>query len=157
MITKKADLDKIDKLILSILQEDCKITNVTLAGAINLSTPSTLERVRKLENNGFIKGYKARLNVSKLGFVINVLIRIKIKDTANNNLSKLIDYIKSLHDITDAYQTSGNADFIIKGAFNSIDSYKCFLINKIYCIDFIELVSTDIIIDNLLDRGIKIS
>ena len=60
-------LDSIDKKILNILQKNAKITNSKLSNEIGLSPAPTLERVRKLESNGIISGYHAKLNKSKIG------------------------------------------------------------------------------------------
>ena len=59
-------IDNIDKKILGILQKNAKITNAKLSNEIGLSPAPTLERVRKLETQGIISGYHAKLNMSKI-------------------------------------------------------------------------------------------
>ena len=78
MILKKtaADLDATDFEIMSIMQENARITMRELAQQIALSPPSTAERVRRLEESGFIQGYHAELDPAKLGYTTHALILI---------------------------------------------------------------------------------
>lgn len=78
MLLKKTatDLDATDLEIMSIMQEDARITMRDLAQRIALSPPSTAERVRRLEEGGFIQGYQAYLDPSKLGFTTHAYILI---------------------------------------------------------------------------------
>ena len=71
---KRDNLDDIDIKILTLLQEDGRITNVDLAEKVHLSAPPCLRRVRSLEKSGFIKGYHADLQAEKLGFEVTVLL-----------------------------------------------------------------------------------
>ena len=72
----KKDLDTTDKKILRILQDDGRISNLDLSKKIGMSPPPTLRRVRDLEQNGYIDGFRANLNHSKLGFDLTVFIFI---------------------------------------------------------------------------------
>ena len=71
-----ADLDDTDLEIMSVLQEDGRITMRELAQRIALSPPSTAERVRRLEEGGFIQGYRAELDPAKLGFDTHAYILV---------------------------------------------------------------------------------
>lgn len=78
MLLKKtaADLDETDFAILRIMQEDARITMRELAQRVALSPPSTAERVRRLEEGGFIQGYRAALDPAKLGYTIHAYVLI---------------------------------------------------------------------------------
>lgn len=94
-------LDKIDKLILSALQEDARITNLDLAKKVGLSPSACLRRVTSLENTGTIKSYNAEYNLSKLGHDVLVLVRITLKGQSALMMSEFEDeakkYLKYLH------------------------------------------------------------
>ena len=79
-------LDKVDKNILNILQVDAKITNAALAQKINLSPAATLERVKKLEQHGIIKGYAAQIDYVKLGFLAEVIMGIRLQRITAENI-----------------------------------------------------------------------
>ena len=79
-------LDSIDKKILNILQKNAKITNSKLSNEIGLSPAPTLERVRKLESNGIISGYHAKLNKSKIGLGVSTFVMVSLKGHNKKNL-----------------------------------------------------------------------
>ena len=76
----KKDLDTTDKKILRILQDDGRISNLDLSKKIGMSPPPTLRRVRDLEQNGYIDGFRANLNHSKLGLYLTAFIFIGLKN-----------------------------------------------------------------------------
>ena len=73
-------LDGIDRQLLDELQSDCKRSLKEIGAAVGLSAPSVMERVRKLENAGIIKGYHAVLDARKLGLDISAFIGVSISD-----------------------------------------------------------------------------
>ena len=79
-------LDRIDKKIIVELQKDGRISNVELARRIGLSATPCLERVKKLEREGYIKGYKAIVDPKKVGLALLVYVEIKLKKMVNTNL-----------------------------------------------------------------------
>src|SRR3546814_4625095 len=86
-----AHLDKIDLHILRLLQKDGRITNLQLSNEVGLSPAPTLERVRKLENNGYIKSYHAAVNEEALGFGIKTFIQITVdRKSTRLNLQSLM-------------------------------------------------------------------
>ena len=80
----KKELDTIDKKILRILQDDGRISNLDLSKKISMSPPPTLRRVRDLEKNGFIDGFRANLNHAKLGYDLTAFIFVGLKPTKIN-------------------------------------------------------------------------
>ena len=74
------DLDRIDRKILSILQDDGRIANLKLADAVALSPTAVLARVQRLTRDGFILGYEARLNPLKLGAGMLVFVEVLLED-----------------------------------------------------------------------------
>ena len=85
-----AGTDEIDVLILEALVENARIPIKLLASRVGLSSPSTAERVRRLEEAGVIEGYSARLNPGALGLPIAVLIRIRPLPGELNHVAKLL-------------------------------------------------------------------
>eukprot|EP01030_Chromulinospumella_sphaerica_P022803 gene22803-22798_t len=78
------DIDRIDRKILSILQEDGRIANLKLADAVALSPTAVLARVQRLTRDGFILGYEARLNPLKLGAGMLVFVEVLLDRTTPN-------------------------------------------------------------------------
>ena len=107
-------LDRIDHKILEILQENGRITNAELAEKINLSPTACLQRVKKIEASGVIKGYKAVLDPEKLGFNINGLVLLKIGDTTRDAVLAFSEALKGIPAISECHMSTGSTDYVAK-------------------------------------------
>lgn len=110
-------LDGTDWAILQTLQQNGRISYRELGQQIGLSTPAVSERVRKLEESGVIQGYKAQLDIVKLGRAITAFMSVKTTPTKNE---KLIELVQRSPSILEAHYITGEASFILKLAVSSI-------------------------------------
>ena len=149
-------MDHIDKKILMILQENGKISNVALAKEIGLTPPATLERVRKLEEASYIKGYKAILNGKKLDRGLSCLITITLKQHAQKNLHIIEDQLKNLEEVEHIYFVTGRFYYVIKVNLKDIDELRCFMVDRLTNIDLIDRAESLVILASDVERGIKI-
>jgi len=125
MLTKTPkELDKIDRNILNQLQHDSKISNVELAKRVGLSASPCLERVRRLEDQGYIEGYYARLNPSKLGAAMLVFVEITLSKTAVDIFSDFSAAVRECDDIQECHLVSGDFDFLLKARVADMSSYR---------------------------------
>ena len=83
----KKTLDSVDLKILRILQDEGRISNLDLSKKISMSPPPTLRRVRDLEDNGYIDGFRANLDPTKLGYDLTAWIFISLKNQNEESLS----------------------------------------------------------------------
>ncbi|HDS02629.1 MAG TPA: Lrp/AsnC family transcriptional regulator [Firmicutes bacterium] len=150
-------MDRIDKQILNILQLNGRITNKAIAERIGLSTPAVLERIKKLENNGFIKGYKAILDPEKLGKQITAIMAITVDRKNMESLDKIRDAIITCKEIRSYYFTTGKYDFILNVSMDSITALEEFLMKRIsFIIPSIRNVETFIVLSTEEDMGYDI-
>jgi len=70
-------IDEIDRLILACLVEDARMSLKVLSGRVGLSSPSTAERLKRLEEKGVVEGYAARVNLMALGYTLQALVRVR--------------------------------------------------------------------------------
>jgi len=80
-LTRVSALDKIDRKILSVLQKDGRISNLKLAQTVHLSRTAVLDRVKRLTREGFVLGFKARLNPAKVGSALLVFFEVVLDRT----------------------------------------------------------------------------
>jgi len=92
-------LDELDLSILKRLQENGKITNLQLSKDIGLSPAPTLERVKKLESNGFIQSYHALVDESKLELGISAFMQISLIRQRDNAITNFIDQINEIDEV----------------------------------------------------------
>ena len=147
-------LDKIDKKILIILQRNAKITNSKLSKEIGLSPAPTLERVRKLESNGIISGYHAKLDKSKLGLGVSTFVMVSLKVHNKKNLLSFLDKIKDLENIVECHHITGSADFILKVVAENIESYQDLMLEKINEIEVADSFQSLVILSTFKDNKI---
>lgn len=150
-------IDKFDKKILRILQKNGKISNTNLAEEIGLTAPATLERVKKLQKNGFIVGYKAILDKKKLGKGLTCFIALNLEHHKNPNPDHLIEkHLKKLNEIEEIHLVTGRYDYLIKVNLRDVDELKDFLFEKLTKIEFINKVETFLSISSLINTNFKL-
>lgn len=124
VILEQLTIDRIDRKILRILQEDGRISNVALAKAVGLSPTPCLERVRKLERHGVIEGYVARINPDKLGSPLLVFVEITLTRTSADSFAQFSKAARKTDEILECHLVSGNFDFLIKARVADMASYR---------------------------------
>ncbi|MHC1719196.1 MAG: Lrp/AsnC family transcriptional regulator [Clostridiaceae bacterium] len=120
-------MDSTDNKILEILLEDGRIPMKELAKKVALSAPAAAERVKRLEEDGTIKKYKAVVDYEKLGKKMHVLINVGMNV---QNSAKFNEFIKGENSITECHHVTGPYCKIIKASLDNIESLGK-LINKI--------------------------
>ncbi len=130
-------LDKIDLKIIETLQQDGRMTKQNLADAVALSPSACLERLKKLEQSGYIRGYQAIVAVEKLVPYSAVLVEITLENHRAEDFRKFEHAIGNIPEIVECYAVGGGIDYIVKFVTRSIEHYQE-------------------IMDGLLDSGIGI-
>jgi Lrp/AsnC family leucine-responsive transcriptional regulator len=143
--------DKIDLKILIILQTNAKITNLQLSGEIGLSPAPTLERVRKLEQANFIKGYYAELNEEALGIGIKAIIQITLTRQIENAIANFKKEINNIQEIIECYQVTGSADYILMVMVKDIREFEALISHRLSKIEEIGQMQTMVVLSKMKD------
>ena len=138
----KKELDLIDKKILRILQDDGRISNLDLSKKISMSPPPTLRRVRDLEKNGYIDGFRANLNHAKLGYDLTAFIFVGLKNQNEEELNKFEKQVWGWEEVRECYMLNGEVDFILKCVAKNMNAFQEFLTNNISSNDNIASIKT---------------
>ncbi|AEP29899.1 leucine-responsive transcriptional regulator Lrp [Brumicola nitratireducens] len=117
-------IDRIDRKILTVLQIDGKISNVELAKKVGLSPSPCLERVKRLEQQGYITGYTATVDPTKLGAAMLVFVEITLSKTSVDIFAEFSAAVQGLDDIQECHLVSGNFDFLLKARVADMSSYR---------------------------------
>lgn len=136
------ELDKIDLHILKILQENGRITNLQLSNDIGLSPAPTLERVRKLENAGYIKSYHALVDEELLGLGIKTFIQVQLDFHKNNTIQVFLEEVEAIKEVTECHHVTGQCDFLLKVYVKDIKTYERLIMDKISKISVIKTFQT---------------
>ncbi len=117
-------LDRIDLRILKELQQNGRISNVELSRKVGLSTTPCLERVKRLEQRGYISGYRAILNPEQLGAGLLVYAEIRLAHTAGNVFEEFKKAVQELPHILECHLVSGDFDYLIKARVGDMKAYR---------------------------------
>jgi Lrp/AsnC family leucine-responsive transcriptional regulator len=117
-------LDRIDKNILVELQRNGRISNVDLSKRVGLSPTPCLERVKRLEKQGVIEGYKAVVNAENVGASLLVFVEITLEKTAQDVFSEFSESVSSFDEILECHLVSGSFDYLLKTRVKNMASYR---------------------------------
>ena len=120
----KTHLDEVDIQLLSLLQEDGRITNADLAKKVGLSPPSVLQRVRTLEKLGLIREYAALLDYERLGLRITALAMVSLSLHQEQPIEWFRKAVQGIPEILECYHVSGEFDFLLKIVVKDIRAYE---------------------------------
>jgi Lrp/AsnC family leucine-responsive transcriptional regulator len=125
-------LDDLDRAILRELQNNARLSNAELAERVGLSPSPCWQRVRRLEENGFIEGYVAVLDQKLLGVPDTVIIEVTIERHEEDALEKFGRALINLPEVLEAYLTTGEYDYFVKVAVAGTEGYERFLRERLY-------------------------
>jgi Lrp/AsnC family transcriptional regulator, leucine-responsive regulatory protein len=124
-------LDRIDRLILSILEENSRASYVEIAHRVGLSQTPCTERIKRLERDGFIKGYTVRLNPDLIDRGFTIFIQITFADSTNERFDRFAKAIQNMHEIVECHMLAGGYDCLLKVCVKDMASFRTFLIDKL--------------------------
>jgi Lrp/AsnC family leucine-responsive transcriptional regulator len=143
-------LDGIDRQLLSELQSDCKRSLKEIGASVGLSAPSVMERVRKLENAGIIRGYHALLDARKVGLDISAFIGVSISDPAL--LTAFEEWVDSVAQVLECHHVTGGHTVLLKvKTGNTADLEK--LISRIRSMEGVASTETMVVLSTHTERA----
>lgn len=146
-------LDRYDRKILEILQQDGRISNQDLAERIGLSQSPCLRRVRVLEESGLITGYRALVDAKKLGLSLLALIHISMDRHTPERFANFDATVKALPEVLECLLITGqDADYQLKVIVRDMEAYQSLLLNKITRIEGVTGVHSSFVMRQVVDR-----
>src|SRR5256714_12663875 len=108
------ELDRYDRAILRLLQQDARITNARLAEQVSRSESACLRRVRALEESGLIEGYTALIDQHKAGFPVNVFVSIALDRQSQAGLEAFESAVRKVPEVMECYLMTGEHDYLLR-------------------------------------------
>ncbi len=122
-----APLDPTDRRILREIQSDGRMPVVELAERVNLSKSPCLKRLRRLEKDGYIKGYRAELDPKRLGYGYLVFVQVKLVNTTRAKLEEFNRAVQDVPQIEGCHMMAGGYDYLLTVRTRDMDDYRLFL------------------------------
>ena len=150
-------LDAVDMEILRALQKNASLTTKELAAMVNLSTTPVFERVKRLEQRGYIKGYVAVLDAEKLGRGFVVFCSVKMRRIGREIAEDFARVVRSIPEVTECYNISGSYDYLLKIHAPNMKYYQEFVLNILGNIDHLGSLESTFVMDEIKhDFGLHI-
>ncbi len=130
-ISKSGVLDETDRKILALLQQDGRLTNAKLAEQLNLSETPCWRRLKRLESEGYIEGYQARLNRHKLGLGVIGFAQVTFGDHSGQAPIEFEQKMAQMPEILSCHNVSGDCDYILQIVADDLESYGDFVRDKL--------------------------
>ncbi|MDJ1157380.1 Lrp/AsnC ligand binding domain-containing protein [Chelatococcus sp. SYSU_G07232] len=120
-------LDRTDRRILMILQEDGRIATIDLAERIGLSPTATSERLKRLTREGYVTGYGARLDPHKLGLGLMVFVEVSLDKTTPDIFERFAAAVRRAPEVLECHMVAGGFDYLVKTRVADMAAYRRFL------------------------------
>lgn len=142
-------IDRIDKNILVELQKNGRLSNVELSKRVGLSPTPCLERVKRLEKEGYILGYQATLNPAKLDVALLVLVEITLTKTSPDVFDDFANAVHELDVIQECHLVSGDFDFLLKTRVKDMLAYRQLLGDTLLRLPAVSESRTYVVMDEI--------
>jgi Lrp/AsnC family leucine-responsive transcriptional regulator len=142
-------LDRIDKNILFELQIDGRLSNVELSKRVGLSPTPCLERVKRLEKEGYIIGYQAHVNPTKLDLAIQGFVEITLTITSQDVFDDFANAVHELDVIQECHLVSGDFDFLLKTRVKDMLAYRQLLGDTLLRLPAVSESRTYVVMDEI--------
>jgi DNA-binding Lrp family transcriptional regulator len=150
----RAELDAIDWKILRELQNDGRMTNVELSRRVGISAPPCLRRVKRLEDIGVIRGYRALLNGPALGMDVVAFCLVGLKHQSDAELKGFAELTRGWPVVREAWMVSGESDFMLHCVATDLTTFQTFVIETLTSAPNVETVRTALTIRKVKDEGL---
>ena len=142
-------LGKIDRNILRLLQKDGRISYTDLAREVGLSVTPCIERVKRLERNGYILGYSAQVCPDKLNASLVVFVQIRLNHTSQKNFEEFRRSVMDLENVQSCFLVSGNYDYLLKARVADMAAYRELLGHRILKLPAVQESTSYVVMEEL--------
>jgi len=144
-------LDKFDQSILRELQQNARITVTELASRVGLSKTPCQIRMRRLEEQGYILGYTALVNHTKLGFDHIAFVQVTLNDTSSKALNAFNAAVRLIPAVEQCHMIASNFDYLLKVRTSDMASYRSVLGEQVSALPHVLQTSTFVVMENVKD------
>lgn len=152
--TPYTDLDRFDRMILDILSADGRISVTDLANRIGLSKTPTQARMRRLENDGVITGYRAMLDPIRIGRDHVAFVEVRLTDTREAALAAFNSAVRAIPEIEQCHMIAGAFDYLMKVRTRDMTAYRRVLAEQISTLPHVAHTSTYVAMQAVKEGGL---
>jgi Lrp/AsnC family leucine-responsive transcriptional regulator len=143
------EIDAIDRKILAILQDDCRITVSELAERVGLTASPCHRRMKILEANGILRRYIALIDQKAVGLPVSVFISIKLERQKGEDLERFARAISGWREVLECYLMTGQRDYLLRVVVPDLAAYQRFLKQKLTRLSGIASIESSFALDQI--------
>lgn len=139
-------LDSIDIKLLKLLQENSRLTTKELSLEVGLSISPVYERVKRLENDGYIDRYVALLDPEKLNLGLIAYVAVKLSKQTSEGATDFVNTIRTITEVTECYSMAGSYDYLLKVYASDMNCYRKFVLEVLGSIDSVANIESTFVL-----------
>jgi len=146
---RPADLNDVDRRILSLLHDDARITNSELAERVGIAPSTCHGRVRRLLDLGVIRGFYTDIDPVAIGLPLQAMIAVNLQSNARGKIRSFIQQIRRRRQVMDVYFLAGADDFILHVAARDTEDLRSFVVENLNADADVAGTQTSLIFEHL--------
>lgn len=146
---RPADLDEVDRRLLSLLHADARASNSALADAVGIAPSTCHGRVRRLQDLGVIRGFHAEIDPAAIGLPLQAMISVSLQSGSRGKIRTFIQQIRRKPQVIDVYFLAGADDFLIHVAARDTDDLRSFVLDNLNADSDVAGTQTSLIFEHL--------
>lgn len=143
------EIDAIDRKILALLQEDCRLTMQEIADKVGLSASPCHRRIKIMEDAGLIRRYIALVDQRKVGLPVSVFVSIKLERQREKDLEAFAKAISRWPEVLECYLMTGHRDYLLRVVVEDLQAYEKFLKHKLTLVQGIASIELSFALDQI--------
>lgn len=147
-------LDRIDYQLLNLLQFNAKVTNAYLSQQIGLSQAAIFERVRKLENSGYIKNYYAQVDSAKAGLNMTFFVHIALASSKKLSVDEFLNKVNTLNEVVECHHITGSGNFLLKVVTQDLATFQKLIMNEMSSFEEITNLESMVVLSCVKDSKV---
>lgn len=152
---QESSLDSVDIAILRALQQDGRLSNVDLAGLVNLSAPATHARVRRLEKEGYIRQYTAIIDREKAGYDLLCFVHVSLQMHRLEQVENFRQAAREMPEVLECHHITGEFDYLLKVALRNSKDLERFIVDRLTPIQGVGRIHTSLVLTEV-KAGMKL-
>jgi len=146
---RAADLDEVDRRLLTLLHADARMSNSALADAVGIAPSTCHGRVRRLQDLGVIRGFHAEIDPAAIGLPLQAMVAVSLQSGARGKIRTFVQQIRRKPQVIDVYFLAGADDFLIHVAARDTDDLRSFVVDNLNADSDVAGTQTSLIFEHL--------
>lgn len=148
-------MDRIDRMILSALQENARMSNIELAQEVGLSPSACLRRVSLLEKSGVIQGYHADISLEELGHSVLVLVHITLRGQSAEMMGEFEKAVQNIPQVLACFLVAGENDYLLRIAAQSVNDFGRIHTEFLSALPHVLRMESNFVMRTVMNRGLN--